>query len=75
MEYTVVWNAGRCKRVCRSLQNAIILAREKAIDGDMYDAVTVWNEQNLTVALVTDDANGVTVHRLATWPADAECAY
>jgi hypothetical protein len=59
------------------LQDAVIHAREYARNlKNNYATVPIIDNANyVVVAVVTDDANSLTVHRLATWPTDEECAY
>jgi hypothetical protein len=73
--YTV--HAKRKRTSFPDIQDAVIFAREQAKNAPNLAAATVaiWDERNVVVAVVTDDANGLTVHRLATWPRDAACAY
>lgn len=77
--YEVNWTTARGVRRAKyaSVQSAVIFAREKAIDhtGWAGRVVTVWDGRGVVIALVTDDANGLTVHRLATWPAGVESSY
>lgn len=59
-----------------SLQDAVIFAREAARDmAPRGYVVSIWEDSVVVIAVVTDDANAITVHRLATWPEDVECAY
>lgn len=72
--YEVVYAPRKVKKF-ENLQDAIIAAREYAINAPTGSVVAVWDSAPLLIAVVSDDANGITVHRLATWPDDVECAY
>ncbi len=75
--YTVAWAANYKQKVngFATLQDAVIFARERAVSTTNVDIpVAVWKGL-VVVAVVTDDASGLTVRRLNTWPADETCAY
>ena len=73
MEFEVVYGIRKGKKFATA-QDAVIFAREKAKDIGSGLVVPVWYG-GVAIAVVTDDANGLTVHRLATWPEDEDCAY
>lgn len=48
-------------------------ARKKVMEVDPSDVIPIYdNSTGLVVAVVTDDANGVTVHKLETWEGEDE---
>lgn len=79
MPFNVSWVTARgVRRVpCVSINDALATARERAVDHTGWSGrvVTVWDDRDVVIALVTDDANGLTIHRLASWPAWLETHY
>lgn len=73
-KYEVIY--GRRGAKFEQLQDAIIFAEDKALAGPSShsQAVTVWDDAGYVIAVVTNDTNGLTVHRLATWPEHEPCA-
>lgn len=58
-------------RDCRSLYECLGTAKALVMSESRANVATVYDGENqLVVAVVTDDANGPTVHKLKTWPAD-----
>lgn len=48
-----------------TLEEAITHAKERLLSSpDNYDLIAVWSDVHTVVAVVTDDANGITVHHL-----------
>ena len=70
--YEVTWGPKSGKKV-RDIETAIQLAKEKVVSMEGAASALVWEDSLVVIALVTDDANGLTIHRLGTWPEDLEC--
>jgi hypothetical protein len=64
--YAIKWSGRKGgTKAFDSLQDAIFAAREKARSWPM--PVAIYNEAQVVVGVVTDDANGLTVHRFVPW--------
>lgn len=74
MRYEVVYG-NRKGRKFSDLQDAVIFAREKVKDIGNGQVVSIWEDGLVVVGVVTDDANGLTLHRLKGWPEGVVCAY
>jgi hypothetical protein len=51
-----------------TVDEACAHAREQCVNGGRDSVAIFDNRRMVYVALVSDDANGITIHRLATWP-------
>ena len=71
--YKVVWGYW-ASRNFDDIDSAVIWARERAGAAARHITVSIW-QRTVVIAVVTDDANGLTLHRFKTWPKDLECAY
>jgi hypothetical protein len=71
--YEVVFGSKKSKEF-DDLIAAVLFAREKAKEAANGHVVPVWSN-GLVIAVVTDDANGLTVFPLDAWPEDVPCCF
>jgi hypothetical protein len=65
------YTVGRGKRKFASARTAVLAAKEAARNMPTGAVMPVWRNGQIVVAVVTDDANAITVHYLAAWRDDA----
>jgi hypothetical protein len=60
---------GAATHTFTDLRHAVMFAREWVQHGERPIPVVIWDDPAcVVIGVVTDDANGVVVHRLKTWP-------
>lgn len=73
--YAVVYGHDR-QKTFDNIQDAAMFAREKAVNTAPSRAIVIFNVSiGAVIGLATNDANGLVIHRLESWPKNLECAY
>lgn len=53
----------------RGIEATVALAEAMIKDYPLaFQATTIWDANTVVIGVVSDDANGLTVHKLAGWP-------